>query len=60
MERNAGTLVESSGAEFLQSRTWQGLEQRIGETEVSQAVKGRSGIAQSYVNELSTLSEEND
>ncbi|XP_078574406.1 2-(3-amino-3-carboxypropyl)histidine synthase subunit 2-like [Branchiostoma floridae x Branchiostoma japonicum] len=46
------TVAESnSGASFLQSLSWQGLEQKLGETEVTTAVEGRKGIAAGYSHE---------
>lgn len=39
-------------AGYLQSRSWQGLEQRLGETEVTEAVEGTTGIAAAYTHEL--------
>ena len=38
-------------AEYLQSRSWQGLKQRLGESEVSTAVEGTTGIAAAYTHE---------
>ena len=38
-------------AEYLQSRSWQGLEQRLGETEVTEAVEGTTGVAAAYTHE---------
>ena len=38
-------------AEFLTQRSWKGLEMRRGETPVTKAVEGRSGIASSYTHE---------
>ena len=38
-------------AAFLQSRSWQGLEQKLGETPVSEVVEGRTGLATSYTHE---------
>ncbi|CAH1773767.1 unnamed protein product, partial [Owenia fusiformis] len=40
--------TQDAGANFLHSRQWQGLEQKLGETEVVKAVKGQTGIAMSY------------
>ncbi|KAI8509022.1 Diphthamide biosynthesis protein 2 [Branchiostoma belcheri] len=46
------TVAEvNTGASFLQSRSWQGLEQQLGETEVTTAVEGRRGIAAGYSHE---------
>ena len=44
-------LNEQSGAGFLSTRTFQGLEQNLGRTEVKLAEEGRRGIAQKYLNE---------
>jgi hypothetical protein len=44
-------MVLFSGAEFLQNRSWQGLEQDLGKTEVTKAVQGVKGIAMGYENE---------
>jgi diphthamide biosynthesis protein 2 len=41
----------SPAAEYLNKRTYRGLEQKIGETEVTKAVQGRSGIPMSYAEE---------
>ena len=41
-------------AEFLQSRSWQGLEQQLGKTVVSEAVEGRQGTASGYSHENDT------
>lgn len=41
-------------AEFLQSRSWQGLEQQLGKTPVSEAVEGRRGTASGYNHESDT------
>jgi len=43
--------IDSHSAEYLQSRSWQGLKQRLGESEVSIAVEGTTGIAASYTHE---------
>lgn len=37
--------------EFFSSRSWKGLEQNLGQTEVSDAVEGMKGIAAGYSNE---------
>ncbi|XP_049664758.1 2-(3-amino-3-carboxypropyl)histidine synthase subunit 2 [Accipiter gentilis] len=45
-------LVEiSPAASFLESRSWRGLEQQLGQTPVSKAVQGRRGIAIAYEDE---------
>lgn len=46
----------SPAAEFLQSRSWQGLEQQLGKTPVSAAVEGRHGTASGYTHENHTES----
>uniref|UniRef100_A0A8D0WBU6 Diphtheria toxin resistance protein 2 n=1 Tax=Sus scrofa TaxID=9823 RepID=A0A8D0WBU6_PIG len=48
-------LVESSpAASFLSSRSWQGLQPRLGQTPVTGAVSGRRGIAIAYEDEGSS------
>ncbi|XP_057671047.1 2-(3-amino-3-carboxypropyl)histidine synthase subunit 2 [Diorhabda carinulata] len=50
--KSSGTLaLQSSGAGYLAQRSWQGLEQKLGQTEVRLAKEGRSGIASQYENE---------
>jgi len=44
----SGAVAERPAARFLANRTYGGLEQRVGETEVVDAVEGRRGIAASY------------
>lgn len=39
-------------AYFLQTRCWTGLEQKLGETKVEDAVEGRTGIAIGYTHEF--------
>jgi len=39
------------GGEYLLERSWQGLEQKFGETPVSDAIEGRLGIAAGYEGE---------
>ncbi|XP_045466487.1 2-(3-amino-3-carboxypropyl)histidine synthase subunit 2 [Harmonia axyridis] len=48
-----GVLAENSnyGAGFLAYRSWKGLEQNLGKTEIKLAEEGRAGIAQGYSNE---------
>ncbi|XP_064605968.1 2-(3-amino-3-carboxypropyl)histidine synthase subunit 2-like [Liolophura sinensis] len=43
--------VSNTAADFLSGRQWKGLERKLGETPVSKAVIGQSGIAASYENE---------
>jgi len=38
-------------AEYLASRSWRGLEQKLGETPVTKAVEGREGVAAGYTHE---------
>lgn len=48
-------LAESSpAASFLSFRSWQGLEPRLGQTPVTEAVSGRRGIAIAYEDEGSS------
>ncbi|VEN44739.1 unnamed protein product [Callosobruchus maculatus] len=53
MLRSDGTLAlnTSYGAGFLADRTWKGLEQNLGGTDVEKAAEGRSGLAQKYDSE---------
>ncbi|KAL4237095.1 Diphthamide biosynthesis protein 2 [Mactra antiquata] len=44
------TQAENAG-EFLELRSWQGLEQKLGETPVTKAVEGQKGIAMGYCDE---------
>jgi len=46
--------VENAG-EYLSSRTWKGLEQKLGETPVTKAAEGQFGIAASYQHESAGL-----
>lgn len=47
-----GTVaIGKSGANFLLNRSWQGLEQKLGENTIEVATKGRSGLPISYDNE---------
>ncbi|XP_038075027.1 2-(3-amino-3-carboxypropyl)histidine synthase subunit 2-like isoform X2 [Patiria miniata] len=43
--------VHANASEFLAGRSWQGLEQQLGQTPVSKVVEGRTGIAASYSEE---------
>ncbi|XP_028129062.1 2-(3-amino-3-carboxypropyl)histidine synthase subunit 2 [Diabrotica virgifera virgifera] len=52
--KNDGTIaLGNSGAGYLAQRTWKGLEQNLGQTEVELAKEGRAGIASKYENEQS-------
>ena len=44
-------LTVATSGEFLSSRSWQGLEQKLGQTPVTKAVEGTKGIAASYAHE---------
>lgn len=45
------TVSTNSAASFLAGRSWQGLEQKLGQTAVVKAVEGRRGIAIAYEEE---------
>lgn len=45
------TAINFVLAEYLASRSWRGLEQKLGETAVTKAVDGRKGIAAGYSHE---------
>lgn len=49
-----GVLVGSIkfGAGYLTNRSWKGLDQNLGHTEIELAKEGRTGIAQCYSNEV--------
>ncbi|KAI9313719.1 diphthamide biosynthesis protein 2 [Dichotomocladium elegans] len=44
-------LLHSTGGEYLKGRTFKGLEQNLGQTEVGTIEEGRSGIARGYQDE---------
>ncbi|XP_008560628.1 2-(3-amino-3-carboxypropyl)histidine synthase subunit 2 [Microplitis demolitor] len=47
--KNDGTVaIGKAGADFLLNRSWQGLEQKLGETEVKTAEQGRRGLPINY------------
>jgi diphthamide biosynthesis protein 2 len=46
----------ATGSEFLSKRSWQGLEQNLGQNDVVLASKGRSGVPQNYDTDLDTMS----
>ena len=46
------SVLRIFSAEFLAQRSWKGLEVKRGETQVTKAVEGRSGIASGYTHEL--------
>ncbi|XP_033116296.1 2-(3-amino-3-carboxypropyl)histidine synthase subunit 2-like [Anneissia japonica] len=45
------STVHVTPGQFLSERSWQGLQQKLGETPVTLAVQGRKGIAASYTHE---------
>jgi len=47
-DRTVGLLHAGGGGEFLASRSWSGLQQQLGETEVKPTVQGQIGIAAGY------------
>ncbi|CAG8603074.1 10714_t:CDS:10 [Paraglomus occultum] len=47
-DTSVSTVLTSAAGEFFASRTFRGLEQRIGQTEVSYAEEGRLGTARRY------------
>nr|XP_033772147.1 2-(3-amino-3-carboxypropyl)histidine synthase subunit 2 [Geotrypetes seraphini]XP_033772148.1 2-(3-amino-3-carboxypropyl)histidine synthase subunit 2 [Geotrypetes seraphini]XP_033772149.1 2-(3-amino-3-carboxypropyl)histidine synthase subunit 2 [Geotrypetes seraphini] len=52
-QRSNRTLAErGAAASSLDSRSWKGLERRLGETPVTKAVEGRRGIAIAYEDEV--------
>lgn len=55
--RNEGLTVAHvhTGAGYLQNRSWKGLEQNLGETEVKKAGEGAKGIAMGYENEKESV-----
>jgi len=46
----------ATGSEFLSKRSWQGLEQNLGQNDAALASKGQSGVPQSYNTDLDTMS----
>lgn len=52
MIRLIGTIaIGKAGAQYLQERSWKGVEQRLGEDPVRPAEIGRAGLACEYANE---------
>ena len=45
------SLCMLTGAQFLHGRSWRGLEQKLGETEITNPVEGRTGLPVSYSHE---------
>ncbi|XP_013405912.1 2-(3-amino-3-carboxypropyl)histidine synthase subunit 2-like [Lingula anatina] len=50
----------STAGDFLASRSWQGLEQNLGQTPVTKAVEGIKGIASGYTHEQKTEKQLNE
>ena len=50
-ETTVSVLHRGGGGEFLSERSWRGLEQNLGQTEVAKAVKGKGGIPMGYEGE---------
>lgn len=49
---NLSVAVHGGGAgQVLAERSWRGLEQRIGDTPVTEAVQGQRGVAAGYEDE---------
>lgn len=52
VSKSSGTVaIGKDGANFLLNRSWQGLEQNLGQDQVKTAVKGRVGLPVAYENE---------
>ena len=49
--KTVAVLHEGGGGEFLARKTWSGLEQELGRSEVVEAVQGGMGIAMGYSQE---------
>ncbi|CAJ0631521.1 12653_t:CDS:10 [Entrophospora sp. SA101] len=49
------SILLNSAGEFLNSRTFKGLEQKIGETKAELAEEGRAGIAKGYTSDGNTV-----
>jgi hypothetical protein len=45
----------ATGSEFLTKRSWQGLEQNLGQNEAVLASRGQSGVPQNYDTDLDTM-----
>jgi len=50
-DRTVSQLHARGGGEYLASRSWSGLEQKLGETSIEPLVHGKTGIAQGYQGE---------
>ncbi|XP_046628857.1 2-(3-amino-3-carboxypropyl)histidine synthase subunit 2 [Neodiprion virginianus] len=52
VSKSAGTVaIGKGGADYLLNRSWQGLEQKLGQDSVKIAAKGRIGLPMAYENE---------
>ncbi|GIY74167.1 2-(3-amino-3-carboxypropyl)histidine synthase subunit 2 [Caerostris darwini] len=51
-EMTLSAVHSKASGEFLTQRSWQGLEQHLGETPVAEITQGQRGIACEYVNEI--------
>ena len=47
-DRRLTNLHKTGGGEYLSQRSWQGLEQNLGESEPAVAQEGQKGIAWGY------------
>ena len=47
-DRRINSLHKKGGGEFLNQRSWQGLEPKIGETEATLVKEGKKGIGWKY------------
>jgi hypothetical protein len=45
----------ATGSEFLSKRSWQGLEQNLGQKDAVLASKGRSGVPQNYDTDIDNM-----
>ncbi|XP_035741015.1 2-(3-amino-3-carboxypropyl)histidine synthase subunit 2-like isoform X1 [Vespa mandarinia] len=52
--------IGNAGAQFLQERSWKGVEQRLGKDSPCSAHIGRSGLASHYNNELFSIERKKD
>ncbi|KAL6434538.1 hypothetical protein ACFW04_006125 [Cataglyphis niger] len=58
--RSSGTIaIGKAGAQYLQERSWKGIEQRLGEDLVQPAEIGRTGLAWEYTNESLKIDKHN-
>jgi len=50
-DKTVSILHEGGGGQYLATRSWGGLEQKLGQTEVGDVVQGQKGIAAGYEGE---------